>query len=399
MRKIILASAVMAAVFVTAGCNKENIDVYGGGTARLELSLSAEGDFVEVNAMTKSEVTADVNEFSIAVIDMATDRTVSSWDRFADVPESVSLVPGEYRIEAKSPGNLPVAWNQPVFEGSQTVTVSAGSTEQVSIVCTIANMKVSVRCTDAFLAEVEPDFTVTVASGDGPLIFTQDRISAGDAGYFDVAPLTMDLHAVRKSGGVVTHHMEIDAVEARDHHVFTLDASGTGYADFSAGISIDYTCNEKQEYILIDGMEEKPVDPEDPDTPSASITLSATAGMEEPVTYSKSDLPSEFNLTVNALAGIEKYEVNVNSAGLRGLLDVMQMPYSVDLANMNADEEGFWGSLFGITSADVKGRTEVVFQIAAFLMAMPNETNELGIVITDKDGETASGTLTIIMTE
>ena len=134
-------------------------------------------------------------------------------------------------------------------------------------------------------------------------------------------------------------------------------------------------------------------EPEEP-----AITISATAGIDEPVTYSKAALPSEFNLTVAAPAGIEKYVVNVKSAGLQGKLDMMQMSYSVDLANMNAAEEGFWGALFGITSADVNGKTEVVFQIAAFLMAMPEEENELEVVITDKEGNTITKNLTIIMT-
>ena len=391
MKKTVLALTVAVSALLATGCNKEGVS-YSGDKAQLTLSLTATGSFVEVSPVSKSEETADVNEFAINIVDVASGRTVYSWDRYADMPGTVSLDPAVYRVEAGSGEKQPVAWNQPVFFGSQEVTVEAGSTAQVSVVCTIANMKVTVRCTDSFLAEVEQDFTVTVTTEDGPLIFTKDRIDAGDAGYFDVAPLTMDLYAVRKSGGTVTHHMEISEVAARDHHIFTLDAGGTGYADFSNGISIDYACNEKEEHIIIDGTDE-------PDTPGAAVTITATAGIDAPVTYSKSELPSEFNLTVSAPAGIEKYEVNILSAGLRGLLDMMQMDYSVDLANMSATEEGFWGSLFGITSDDVKGQTDVVFQIGAFLAAMPAETNELQVVITDKNGETATAALTIIMTE
>lgn len=392
MKKTVLALTVVVFVLLATGCNKEGVS-YSGDKAQLTLSLTAKGNFVDVDPVSKSEETADVNEFAINIVDVASGRTVYSWDRYADMPGTVSLDPAVYRVEAGSSVKQPVAWNQPVFFGSQEVTVEAGSTAQVSVVCTIANMKVSVRCTDSFLAEVETDFTVTVTTEDGPLIFTKDRIDAGDAGYFDVAPLTMDLYAVRKNGGTVTHHMEISEVAARDHHIFTLDAGGTGYADFSDGISIDYTCNEKEEHIIIDGTDE-------PDTPGAdAVTITATAGIDAPVTYNKSELPSEFNLTVSAPAGIEKYEVNILSAGLRGLLDLMQMDYSVDLANMSAAEEGFWGSLFGITSDDVKGQTDVVFQIGAFLAAMPAETNELQVVITDKNGETATAALTIIMTE
>ena len=352
MKKTVLALTVAVSVLLATGCNKEGVS-YSGDKAQLTLSLTATGSFVEVSPVSKSEETADVNEFAINIVDVASGRTVYSWDRYADMPGTVSLDPAVYRVEAGSGEKQPVAWNQPVFFGSQEVTVEAGSTAQVSVVCTIANMKVTVRCTDSFLAEVETDFTVTVTTEDGPLIFTKDRIDAGDAGYFDVAPLTMDLYAVRKNGGTVTH----------------------------------------QEHIIIDGTDE-------PDTPGAdAVTITATAGIDAPVTYNKSELPSEFNLTVSAPAGIEKYEVNILSAGLRALLDMMQMDYSVDLANMSATEEDFWGSLFGITSDDVKGQTDVVFQIGAFLAAMPAETNELQVVITDKNGETATAALTIIMTE
>ena len=130
------------------------------------------------------------------------------------------------------------------------------------------------------------------------------------------------------------------------------------------------------------------------------ITITATAGIDEPVTYSKAALPSEFNLTVEAPAGIEKFVVDVNTPGLQGLLDLMKMDYSVDLANMDDAELEFWGNLFGITSnADVNGQTSKIFEIAAFLMAMPEEKNELKVTITDKAGNSLSKTLTIIMTE
>ena len=380
---------------IATGCNNEEIR-YGGERGKLSLSLSAEGNFVEVSPMSQSEDTADVDEFSISIIDVASGRMVETWERFADVPAEVSLEPAEYRVEAKSPGNLPVAWNQPVFEGSQTVSVSPGLTESVSLVCTISNMKVSVRYTDAFLKEVEPDFTVTVSTSDGPLIFTKERIDASDAGYFKVSPLTLDLSARRVSGEAVTWHMEIEEVAAKDHHVFTLDAGGAGYADFSSGISIDYTCNEKEETIVIDIPEEE--NPEEPEEP-ASVSITATAGIDTPVTYSKASLPSQFSLSVSAPAGIRNFNVDIKSAGLRSLLDMMQMDYSVDLADMTAAEEGFWGALFQVTSADVRDKTEVTFEIGAFLMAMPSESNELEITVTDAKGTSLTKTLTIVITE
>lgn len=513
MKKILTATIVLA-VAVLSGCNRNERYGKTEGTAELSLSISSEGEFTPLPA-TKAEtseddVKVDVNDFRL-VIKSSEGSEVESWSRFAEVPAVIGLDPGSYTIEASSPGQKAVDWTQPKYFGSQSVTVTPGEVENVAIVCKLSNMKVTVRTTEKFDSEIE-DFTVTVSAKDyaGIMAFTKAIVTEGRSAYFDPTALTVDINATRKAKeGVeienmnIIQTMEIPAGAAQDHHIITLDASETGYTDLSGedAITVVYTLNNKEVPILVDGLEENPVEDEPGTAPVLSsssisdgsvdvpvstssidltyssavalaegasitlgdqaceaavsgntvtvtlpalsestqytltvpegavvsaadaslaasavtisfttgaadsgepeepaITITATAGIDEPVTYSKAALPSEFNLTVAAPAGIEKYVVNVNSAGLRDLVDMMQMEYSVDLANMNAGEEGFWGALFGITSADVKGKTEVVFQIAGFLSAMPEETNELEVVITDKEGNTITKNLTIIMT-
>ena len=513
MKKILTATIVLA-VAVLSGCNRNERYGKTEGTAELSLSISSEGEFTPLPA-TKAEtseddVKVDVNDFRL-VIKSSEGSEVESWSRFAEVPAVIGLDPGSYTIEASSPGQKAVDWTQPKYFGSQSVTVTPGEVENVAIVCKLSNMKVTVRTTEKFDSEIE-DFTVTVSAKDyaGIMAFTKAIVTEGRSAYFDPTALTVDINATRKAKeGVeienmnIIQTMEIPAGAAQDHHIITLDASETGYTDLSGedAITVVYTLNNKEVPILVDGLEENPVEDEPGTAPVLSsssitdgsvdvpvstssidltysstvalaegasitlgdqackaavsgntvtvtlpalsestqytltvpegavvsaadaslaasavtlsfttgaaesgepeepaITISATAGIDEPVTYSKAALPSEFNLTVAAPAGIEKYVVNVKSAGLQGKLDMMQMSYSVDLANMNAAEEGFWGALFGITSADVNGKTEVVFQIAAFLMAMPEEENELEVVITDKEGNTITKNLTIIMT-
>lgn len=509
MKRTIVTSIILAAAVVFTGCNHNELKPGSGAQGELSLQIVPKGDFTPLpETKATDDVQVDVSTFSLSV--NSGDKTVLSWDKFSDVPSVIGLDPGTYTIVAKSPGNKAVEWLQPKYQGSQEVTVVPGEVENIVLTCILTNMKVTILTTEKFRNEME-DYTVTVNSdnGDGFLNFTKAIIEEGRSGYFDPSPLTIDLNATRKQkDGVamadinVIHSYHIESGAAQDHHVITLDASETGYADLGSGITVDYTVNERNEDILIDGLEENPVqdkpvlssstvadgaedvpvdtktiglsystnvklaegaaitlgesaceasvsgnlvtvtlpaltagtqytlnvpagavmcdgneelvadalaltfttasagqepEPEEPET--SAITITATAGIDEPVTYSKSALPGEFNLTVTAPAGIEKYVVNVNSAGLQELLDTMKMSYSVDLANMSAAEEGFWGELFGITSADVKGKTELVFQIAAFLMAMPEEKNELEVVITDKEGNEFSKTLTIIMTK
>lgn len=512
MKKIFTATIILA-VAVLTGCNREERFGKTDGTAKISLSLSSEGEFTQLPA-TKAEtseddVKVDVNEFSL-VIKSQEGSEVESWSRFADVPAVIGLDPGTYTIEAKSPGQKTVDWTQPKYAGSQEVTVTPGNTESVAIVCKLTNMKVTVRTTEKFDSEIE-DFTVTVTADDysGIMAFTKAIVTEGRSAYFDPTSLTVDINATRKAKeGVeienmnIIQTMSIPSGAAQDHHVITLDASETGYTDLSGDdvIKVVYTLNNKEVPILVDGLEENPVEDEPGTVPALSsssvadgsvdvpvatasidltystavaladgasitlgdqtcgasvsgntltvtlptlaestqytltvpegavvsvsdaslaaeavsisfttaaaeseepdITITATAGIDEPVTYSKAALPSEFNLTVEAPAGIEKFVVDVNTPGLQELLDLMKMDYSVDLANMNDAELEFWGNLFGITSnADVNGQTSKIFEIAAFLTAMPEEKNELKVTITDKAGNSLSKTLTIIMTE
>ena len=515
MKRIILASIILTAA-VLSGCRREEIGAGGGQEAGLAMNIVPEGEFTPVPSQdTKAEGDLqnnnDVNEYSVTIINTATQETAGSWDRFADVPTVVTLEPAEYRVEAMSPGDKPVAWAQPKYAGSQTVTVVPGQTQSISITCRITNMMVTVRCTDAFLSEMNDDFTITVTSKDGALIWEKPAVVADNSGFFDVAPLEIYVKGTRRTGGVINHYASIEQVAAQDHHVLTIDAGETGYMDYTDGISIDYTVNGRVEDIFIEGPSEDPVvdetavpevssasiaegaadvpvetstvdityttavevadgvsitlngeacaasasgskvtvslpalttetaytlnipvgavtragapdaaadaftlhfttaaaeqdEPEEPET--TAITITATAGIDEPVTYSKSALPSEFSLTVEAPAGIANFVVDVRAEGLRELLDGVlgSVPeedrYTVDLANMDALKLGFWGALFGISdNSDVKGQTSKTFAIGAFLAAMPQGTNDLGISITDNDGETLSKTLTIIMTE
>lgn len=264
------------------GCKSE---IKSGKTAFLSFTLSSEGEFTEPEPMpsstenaTKAASDIDINTFSFRIYDAA-GKEILGWDKYSDVPSVISLDPASYVLKAQSPGNKPVAWEQPVFKGEQGVNVAAGKTTNVNLVCTISNMKVTIRCTEKFLNEVNPDYVVTVSSKDGVLNFTSETIEAGTAGFFDVAPLTLDVRATRKTGGEINHHVEVKEVASKDHHVFTIDASETGYVGLTeTGITIDYSVNNKEQNIVIDGLEENPID-DDPVAPvlqSTSIASGST---------------------------------------------------------------------------------------------------------------------------
>lgn len=516
MKKIFTATIILA-VAVLTGCNREERFGKTDGTAKISLSLSSEGEFTQLPA-TKAEtseddVKVDVNEFSL-VIKSQEGSEVESWSRFADVPAVIGLDPGTYTIEAKSPGQKTVDWTQPKYAGSQEVTVTPGNTESVAIVCKLTNMKVTVRTTEKFDSEIE-DFTVTVTADDysGIMAFTKAIVTEGRSAYFDPTSLTVDINATRKAkDGVeienmnIIQTMSIPSGAAQDHHVITLDASETGYTDLSGDdvIKVVYTLNNKEVPILVDGLEENPVEDEPGTVPALSsssvadgsvdvpvatasidltystavaladgasitlgdqtcaasvsgntltvtlpdlaestqytltvpegavvsasdaslaaeavsisfttaaaeseepdITITATAGIDEPVTYGPDNpAPDQFSLTVTASEGIKNFKVEVKSDGLKALIDGMkeihpELEYSVDLANMTDSEQSFWGSIVfpGMTSADIKDKTEYSLEIGMFLVVMENyPENEMCITVTDNQNNTLTKSLRI----
>lgn len=257
MKKIVLLLPLLAMMLV--GCNKEVIST--GKTAEVHLSLTSDGEFTTILRSDADAV--DISLFSITITD-GTGKEVRSWDSYAEVPDVILLEPSNYTISAKSPGDKEVAWNQPIYEGSQQFDVEAGKVYNIDLVCTLSNMKVSVICTDAFKNELEDDYNIKIATDSGFLEWTSEIVEQGDAiaGFYLPEPMTVYIKGTRKlDGSIVSHYFQVNDVAPRDHHVFTIDVVETGRVSFGdSGISVDYSVNNRPVDIQVGDLEENPVE-------------------------------------------------------------------------------------------------------------------------------------------
>lgn len=263
MKKILLGFSLLA--LIVTGCRKEIIT---STTGDLSINLSSEGEFT---AVTKADPdVVDINEFSIKISNTSTGALVKSWDKLSSVPQVIAMEPNSYTIEATSPGAKDVAWNQPIYYGSQSFKVEAGKVINIDLVCKLKNMKVTVKCTDNFIEELNSDFIIKVSSTYGFLEFTKAIIDQGTsmAGYFTVAPLTVDIKGTRKlDNSTVSHYFTVSSVAEKDHHVFTIDANETGEVGIGSGVSIDYTVNNKDVDVQVGDLDENPVEDDQSGTP------------------------------------------------------------------------------------------------------------------------------------
>lgn len=260
MKKILFAMSAAAVMF--AGCKKTEITTSEAGLGSVSFSISSDNS----EYVTKAELPqVDVNTFKVKIT--GKDNGYSEeWASVSEMPGVLELVSGNYTVTATSPDAKPVAWDQPVYGGSQDFTVMVGKVSNVNLKCSITNMMVTINPTDDFLNELT-GWNVTVTSEDGHLTWYRTEYDEGKAAFFDVAPLNVLVKGERFDGtAVIQQTLIIDEVAAKDHHIINLDAKVTGSIEEGGlHLTVDNTVNDRNENINIPGLEEIPVE-DDPDT-------------------------------------------------------------------------------------------------------------------------------------
>lgn len=176
----------------------------------------------------------------------AAGTVVKSTDDFANDDEfqgNIELKGGKYTIVAHS-----AAWDGsgsgfdvPYYYGSTTVTVVAKSLVKANVVCTQANVKITVNYAADFANNFKAGATiVTPASADvEPLAFVMNETT--QAGYIPVGDFDIELSLVNQSDVVNTLTRSFTNVEARDHYIlnFKLADEGTLGDGTSGGVKVE----------------------------------------------------------------------------------------------------------------------------------------------------------------
>ena len=335
-----------AAAVMFAGCKKTEITTSEAGLGSVSFSISSDNS----EYVTKAELPqVDVNTFKVKIT--GKDNGYSEeWASVSKMPGVLELVSGNYTVTATSPDAKPVAWDQPVYGGSQDFTVMVGKVSNVNLKCSITNMMVTINPTEDFLNELT-GWEVTVTSEDsedGKLVWTRTEYEEGKAGFFDVAPLNVLVKGERFDGtAVVQQTLIIDEVAAKDHHIINLDAKVTGSIEEGGlHLTVDNTVNDRNENINIPGLEEIPVedepdteepggetgDEEDPQPSTAPVMEWASNPTFETMTIS-SDMDVVIN--ISAQEKIKAFVVKVESPSAEFLATVSAM---VSPENAHLDE-------------------------------------------------------------
>lgn len=325
MKKILYIVAAAAAV---AACGTKNA-TQPEGMGQLSLTAVQEGAY----ATKGNDVLGD---FVVDII-RPSDGWIRHYDRYSDIPQTISLGSGDYTLTVASPEYRDAGWDLPFYKGSADFTIRVDELTPVNVTATLQNMKVSFVLTESFKNELT-SYTIVVtnaASWDAADAAEKSLTwssATGDveqkAGYFSVAPLRVKVDGYRAVDNSESHSELIIAdVAAKDHHVITLDARVTGVVN-GVSITIDPSVNDRTSDVTVPGWDEVPVegggngDDDDPtDDPGDDPTVDPQPSTAPTMTWEKNPefAPTpiaqtmDVEIEIDAPEGIKDFVVDVDS--------------------------------------------------------------------------------------
>lgn len=295
----------------------------------LRLSVGAGG-----SANTKA-VPENYNPKQIAVqIVNAQGKVVEETDDSETWVDPIALETGTYTVKASSNGfdGQESGFDIPYYSGSKEITIKSNQEVQETIVCTLANVKVTVKFDASFLEKFAGrDISVQVGDQTGTNKFTPLNFSTAEtrSAYFPVGNLyaTLSVSNPDKPLEPYTLKREFTEVKAKDHYILNYKLQESGETNIT--VTVDPTMHEYSYTFTV--------------STEATNNASLTAGAWDRLAYLKAE-----NVTTASGVSMEgitfQYRVKTNTP-----TKVDETPWT-DVAT-TASESTYTAMLTGLTAS------------------------------------------------
>lgn len=227
---------ILCAIFFMASCQEEKDALGTGGTGYLRLTVNGSNETTTKAATLPEGYTGEQLAVEIVDAEGKTVKNTNDWTEWEG--DQIALSAGKYTIKAHSYGfdGKQSAMAAPYYYGSAEVSIENGKEANATVVCKLANVKMSVKIADD-IKENFQKFGVSVEAKDGtscdPLAFNIDLAANGvaDTAYFPVTDLVVTYSATNKAGDKQnSDKYELAKVAGNDHYIlnFTLQEQGAG---------------------------------------------------------------------------------------------------------------------------------------------------------------------------
>lgn len=361
----------------------------------------------------ESRAVTDLSPFIVEVV-KSDGSKVASWT-YATMPPAPTFAVGTYTVRVKSHNPQPVEWEKPYYAGEQQFQIKANDVTDVDpIVCTLANVRVSIEVTEALKKASAGDVKITFTGEPGvDLEFAPDETRSGYFAYTEGLS-TMKVHFEGTVSGAredFTHVLK--DIQPGQHRLvkFALRINPNPPADETGNIEIpegegvmvdcgvttyevDGTVSSKEDVIDDSGrpgQEEGGDDPKPDDPDDKAITFSSStldlegANMAEEFGEEEGLKPAVVD--IHSENGVKSLKVKIISDFLtEDMLSGIGLTSQFDLADPGEYAEGLAGLSF--PSADeVNGAHDLQFNITKFIPLIFEEgDHKFEITVTDSKG-------------
>lgn len=361
----------------------------------------------------ESRAVTDLSPFIVEVV-KSDGSKVASWT-YATMPPAPTFAVGTYTVRVKSHNPQPVEWEKPYYAGEQQFQIKANDVTDVDpIVCTLANVRVSIEVTEALKKASAGDVKITFTGEPGvDLEFAPDETRSGYFAYTEGLS-TMKVHFEGTVSGAredFTHVLK--DIQPGQHRLvkFALRINPNPPADETGNIEIpegegvmvdcgvttyevDGTVSSKEDVIDDSGrpgQEEGGDDPKPDDPDDKAITFSSStldlegANMAEEFGEEEGLKPAVVD--IHSENGVKSLKVKIISDFLtEDMLSGIGLTSQFDLADPGEYAEGLAG--LGFPSADeVNGAHDLQFNITKFIPLIFEEgDHNFEITVTDSKG-------------
>ena len=438
MLKIINSMAL--AIILVAGLSscemKDEIlgkDLMSGDTGLLSLN-------VETGKSSRG-TTDQEDQFPVTITGKDVDYT-KKFDSYADLQAEgeVTLPVGTYTVEACSPGEFLSTMNEPFYGGKlENVKIEKGQTSEISVVCTMQNVKISINLTEEFLATYD-DWEFNVTDNKGHIeTYTKSKNGNKPAPVYwkmDESIETIYIKGTAKTKGNETvtisgtaRKSNLPEFEEGDDTSFVggdelkidftpvkVEGSTPGIEKDGIQITITLFNSEKNENVEIPvnpgtdgGDTEEPGTGEDGGDEGEGNEKAPTIDLPADFSYSASTgdgKPASADAWLKTPAGLKSaiVKIETTSPAFEATLEDVDMGGNllegVELVNNTGIDDLFTG--VGLEDRSPKpGVTDYKFPVGAFFTFLDMFTGEhkFHITLTDNEDVTVSDVLTITITE
>jgi hypothetical protein len=405
------------------------VEVDGAETIVSEGTATQKSAAKANTSASRASATIDLSNF-IVLVTSQNGSEVSRW-AYKDMPELPTFAAGTYTVTVKSHEVEPAAWNAPYYEGSQSFQIVANKVTEVDkIVCSLANIRVSVSFTDVLRNAFDNPDEVTVkitSEGNNSLTFTPSETRSG---YFqaldNLETLRIDFSG-SINGYTETFTKTIDNVAKGQHRKITFSLTNNPN---EAPEEIGSVTNDGQGITISnDVVEDEPIetdydwyesntdssdrpggekfdDPDDSgqggDEPTEDVIRFESETLNLDSANDATSFPEDGSVpaTVDIYAdnGFKHLLVEIISDDLTpDLLKEVGLAGSFDLAEPGDLESKLSGSFNFPVGDEIIGKTHVTFDITKFVPLLnmyPGSVHKFRITATDSKDNVKAVTLT-----